>query len=130
MTSEQVRTKWSARRAEFSRFCTLVSGVAICEEVLADVAALNAAVADEQLSLAEASLLSGWSKRTLERWIQQGKVENVGRPGRPAVLRREVPRKARAPIELQARSLYDVSADARTLARQLTGGHHGSKAAA
>jgi hypothetical protein len=130
MTTEQMRIKWSDRRAEFNRFRTLVSGVAICEEVLADIAAFSEAIADEHLSLAHAALLSGWSKRTLERWIRQGKIENVGQPGRPAVLRREVPRKPGAPIEFQARSAYDVNADAQTLARQLTGGHHGSQAAA
>jgi hypothetical protein len=130
VTAEQFNHKWTALREQFARFCSVVSGVAVCDELLADVLAMTTAMGERQLTPRQASNYSGWSKRTIERWIRDGRIENVGRRGRPAVRLCDLPKKIPEPVESRESATYDVSADARTLARQFSGGQYGSKAAA
>lgn len=130
MTPEQLMNKWRARREDFARLCAAVSGVAVCDELLADMMAVTAATDDQCLSLQQAALYSGVSKRTIQRWIQDGTIKNMGRPGKPVVRRGDLPRKRDIAVEARTPASYDVDADAQALACQLTGGQNGSKAAA
>ncbi|MDE2782526.1 MAG: hypothetical protein OXK77_06195 [Gemmatimonadota bacterium] len=57
-------------------------------------------------SLVEASRESGYSADHLGRLVRDGKITNAGRPGAPRIARRDLPRKAHAPVEPPSRFQY------------------------
>ena len=52
---------------------------------------------DEELTLADSAIASGYSKRRLSELIADGTIPNVGRKGAPRIRRADLPRKAKAP---------------------------------
>jgi hypothetical protein len=62
----------------------------------------------------DAAKLGGYCDEQIRRILRQQPHLNVGRPGKPAILRRNVPRKA---VRLVRRtdSVYDPAADAQSL---------------
>ena len=47
----------------------------------------------EELTLSEAAEESGYSRSALEKMLQRGDLQNAGKPSRPRVWRRDLPRK-------------------------------------
>ena len=88
------------------------------QESAAKVAELHAhqlrealrAASDESLTLAEAAVESGYSKRRLSELVSEGSVPNAGRKGAPRIRRGDLPRKARA-----TSNGFDADAEARTI---------------
>lgn len=71
-------------------------------------AALRAA-ADDVLTLAEASEVSGYSAAHLERLVRDGRIPNAGRKHAPRICRRDLPQKpGTLPREPRIRSLADA----------------------
>ena len=94
MTRDELLARWQNRRAEWRRLGAHVEGVAVADEILADLALLEQSEGAEILSLSEASAESGYSREHLARLIRQGSIPNAGRPNAPRVRRRDLPRKA------------------------------------
>ena len=65
---------------------------------------------DEELTLAESELASGYSKRRLSELIADGTIPNLGRKGAPRIRRADLPRKAKA-----ASNGFDAGAEARAI---------------
>jgi hypothetical protein len=91
-TLTDLQAKWEARRNDPVVAKCMVSMEAICIEVLADFASL-AAAAVETVTLTEASVQGGYSVDHLQRCVASGKIENVGKKGRPRIRRADVPLK-------------------------------------
>lgn len=94
MNRDELLARWQSRRTEWKRLGAQVEGAAVADEVLADLALLEESEGDEVLSLAAASLESGYSRDHIARLIRQGAIPNAGRPNAPSVRRRDLPRKA------------------------------------
>jgi hypothetical protein len=65
---------------------------------------------DEELTLEEAAVASGYSKRRLSELIADGTIPNVGRKGAPRIRRADLPRKAKAPS-----NGFDAGAEVRAI---------------
>ena len=70
---------------------------------------------EESLSLAEAAVESGYSRRRLRELVADGSLPNAGRKGAPRIRRADLPRRVQA---AQVDS-YNPAADARNLAARL-----------
>lgn len=70
---------------------------------------------DEPLTLAEASLRSGYSRDHLARIIREGRVPNAGRRGSPRIRAADLPIRPRPVLAGPTRSAYDPIADARAI---------------
>jgi hypothetical protein len=103
--------RWEARRAELARLHAQVDGAAIADDVLRDLAALEAAEAP--VSLVEAALRTGYTADHLSRLVRDGALANHGRKGAPRVKLSECPTKPglRGPYA----PAYNPNADARSL---------------
>lgn len=93
MSIADLVARWTARRDEFGRLRVHVDGVAIADEVLADLRALDQAATVEPVTLREAARIGGYSIDHLQRMVAAGQLENVGRKHRPRVRRSDVPMK-------------------------------------
>ena len=92
-TRSEVIARWQARRDEMDRFRSLVDGVSLCDEVLADLTLLAEAEGAELLTLTEAARVSGYSREYLGRLQKTGKLPNMGRPRAPRIQRSDLPLK-------------------------------------
>ena len=110
--------RWHTRRAEWKRLGAQVDGVAVADEVLSDLQALEAAEGDEILSLSVAAQESGYCSDHLARLIRQGKIPNAGRTNAPRVRRRDLPRKA-ASLRSQPKNDISVVQIARSVVNSL-----------
>lgn len=82
--AERLRQRYGARR------------LAHLSEVHArELEQLAKAGLDEELTLAEAADLSGYSKSHLRHLVSEGEIPNAGRKGRPRIRRADLPRKDR-----------------------------------
>lgn len=111
VTVEQLPAAWRARAEELERYAP-AAGTAFRDAAQALEEALRAAAGDV-LTLAEASLQSGLSVDRLRHKVAAGEIPNAGKKGAPRIRRVDLPRRAPRP----APGLYDVDADARTLAQ-------------
>jgi hypothetical protein len=68
----------------------------------------------EALSIDQAAVESGYNADYLRRLLRTTPALNAGRAGKPLILRRDVPRKAKSLVRGIA-ELYDASADAQSL---------------
>lgn len=96
-TLDELLARWEARRADAERLGAMAPIAAIAAEVLADLATLRPPD-DELLSLSEAARESGYSVDRLQKLVAQGTIPNAGRKGKPAIRRRDLPRKPAAPL--------------------------------
>lgn len=126
MTRDQLFAKWRARRDEWRRLGVQVEGGAICDELLADVAAVFTAEGDKLLTLTEASRISAYSTDHLGRLIRNGTIANAGPPNAPRIRRADLPRKPKCPIATNGHPTYDPAADARKLVSRRNGGAYAS----
>ncbi len=69
----------------------------------------------EALSVKQAASESGYSAEYLRRVLRDTPALNAGRAGKPLILRRDLPRKAAAPLVGSRPEPYDVAADAQSL---------------
>jgi hypothetical protein len=81
--------------------------------------------ANEALTPAQAAEASGLTPDAITRLVRQEKLTNVGKKGRPLVLRRELPRKAR--VESAGLVLLPSSANSATVAPDVTRAAIGAK---
>jgi len=106
MTRDEVIARWQRQREEWKRLRAMVDGAAVADEVLADLAAIEASELDEVLSLSAAARESGYTRDHLARLVREGKCPNAGRPNAPKILRRHLPRK---PTTLLSAPSEDIS---------------------
>ena len=71
---------------------------------------------DETLTLDQASVESGYSKRRLRELVASGEICNAGKKGAPRIRRVDLPRKSAS----NGLGGYDVAADADRLAGRMT----------
>ena len=67
---------------------------------------------DEELTLAESALVSGYSKRRLSELIKDGTLENVGRRGAPRLRRGDLPVRGKSKKNANG---FDAVAEARSV---------------
>lgn len=111
MRSVDLVSKWTAKREDWSRFKAQVDGVAVCDELLEDIAAVIATSQNTVLTLRKAAEVSGYSEDHLGRQVLQGKIPNAGRKGSPRIKAGDLPRR----IVRNGPRLYDPITDARNL---------------
>jgi hypothetical protein len=68
----------------------------------------------EALSVEQAASETGYNRGSLRRMLRDKPDLNAGRKGKPLILRRDLPRKAKMLVG-RRREMYDVSADAQSL---------------
>jgi len=87
-------------------------GASLVEHLAHRLEAALEASREEELTLDEASEVSGYSKRRLREMIAEGRVHNAGEKGRPRILRADLPRK---PGRSAPNDGYDPTEDARRI---------------
>ncbi|MEP6496121.1 MAG: hypothetical protein ABJF01_25830 [bacterium] len=70
---------------------------------------------DQQLTLSEAALRSGYSTDHLARLIRDGRLPNAGRRGSPRIRVADLPIRPRPTVAGASRDIYDPIADARAI---------------
>lgn len=115
MRIDELRQRWLTRREEYARLAVHVDGARIVDEFVADLQALENDEADQLLSLRRASELSGYSIEHLARLVRAGTVRNAGRPNKPLIRLRDLPRKPKSRLDKTLNISYDPVADARDL---------------
>ena len=93
MTSEGVLLRWRREQARFEELGALVDGAKLIGRILDDLETAQFSEESEELSLAEASRLSGYSTSHLSRLIRIGRLPNAGRPHSPRIRKADLPRK-------------------------------------
>jgi len=129
MSRDEIRTKWSELRDNWTRLGVSVAGAAVAGEILADLEMLWQSENEAQLDLAGAAALTGYSAEHLRRMVRQGRVKSH-RIGRRLFFRTvDLPMRPR--VDSSAAESYDPIADARQVAAQRTlGGTYGKQTAA
>lgn len=84
--------RWTVRREAYE-LAEMRGVVAVIDHLLADVAEMMRADAEEVVTPTEAARAGGYSADHIARLIRRGAIENVGRPGAPRLRRRDVPQK-------------------------------------
>jgi len=123
MTREQLRAKWSARRAEWETLGVTVIGAKICEEFIADFENVLTSHDEAVLNTNEAAAMTGYSRERLLGLHRQGKLRGY-KKGKNVFFRAgDLPRKPRggqtAAVPSSAPSDQDTRAAARRLADRL-----------
>lgn len=100
--------------------------------VVAQFDAFIRAEGDQVLNLAQAAQATGLSTDHLARLVRTGQIANAGRRGKPAVSKRDLPRRERRgrtinvdalpSIAAGRRAAYDAASDARSLGSRKNGG--------
>lgn len=70
------------------------------------------------LSVEQAAMESGYNADYLRRLLRDNPALNAGRKGKPAILRRDLPRKPARQLVGNRRRPYDIDADARSPMRR------------
>lgn len=97
MTLSELAARWREDAATFDRYHD-DRQASICRDHAAALEAALRESGDECVSLKQAAVLSGYSVDHLGRMITQGRLENVGRNGKPRVRRGDLPRKPSHPL--------------------------------
>lgn len=74
MTREELRAKWSARRAEWETLGVTVNAAKICEEFIADFENVLTSHDEAVLNTNEAAAMTGYSRERLLGLYRQGKL--------------------------------------------------------
>jgi hypothetical protein len=94
MNRPEFFAKWSAETELLRRHGALVRGAELCDELLADVAAMLDGEGNELLTVAEAARRSGYSADHLGRLVRLGSIPNAGRINAPRIRVSDLPRKS------------------------------------
>jgi hypothetical protein len=130
MTRDELRSRWNDRRAEWCRLRALVDGASVCEQVLAELESVWDSEDESELTLEQASSLSGYSADHLRRLMRENKLPGLRRGRRLYFRTGDLPRKSNR-IDSFTKESYDPIADARqVVARRNPGAIHGTQAAA
>lgn len=115
MIHTEVVALWTARRDELRKLGAIVDGARLCDEFLADLAAL--AASEGFVTLTEAARHTGYTADSLSRMIREGKLTNHGRKHAPRVRVSECPWKSVRTDGLAGRhaNAYHPDTDARSL---------------
>lgn len=118
MTPRELATGWRERAEQLDRYApTVAAAFRDCADQL-DVALRSAD--EEVLTLAAAAAESGFSADHLRHEITANRIPNAGKKGRPRVLRRDLPRKAKRATGSATLSAYDPASDALSLVSRTT----------
>jgi hypothetical protein len=101
---------WRARASELRRYAPPAAEAYLC--AAQELEEAIRAAQDEQLTLQEAALESGYSVRRLRELVADGSIPQAGEKGRPRIRRGDLPRRAGA----VPASAYDMETDAAELA--------------
>jgi hypothetical protein len=96
MKRDELFDFWRSKQAEWDRLGMTANAARLVEAMLADVDAVFRGEEGEELTLSEAALRSGYSSDHLSRLLREGKLQNVGRKGRPRIRAGDLPRRAPA----------------------------------
>jgi hypothetical protein len=107
--------RWTERRAEWSRLHVMVDGAALASEIVAELEGIAEGDGGDELTLAAAAALSGYSTDHLARLVRQGTLPNAGRRGAPRIRRADLPIRPKARIATPRNNEYDPNTDARSL---------------
>ena len=126
MTREELRAKWSARRAEWEKFGALLSAAKVCEEFIADFENVLTSQDEAVVNTNEAAVMTGYSRERLLGLYRQGKLRGH-KKGKHVFFRAgDLPRKPKGgrPVILSRGSTTPPSdeetrANARRLAERL-----------
>jgi len=123
MTREELRAKWSARRAEWETLGVTVNGAKICEELIADFEKVLTSHDEAVLNTNEAAAMTGYSRERLLGLYRQGKLRGH-KKGKNVFFRAgDLPRKPRggqvAAMPNSAPVDHDTRAAAQRLAEKL-----------
>jgi len=123
MTREELRAKWSARRAEWEKFGALLSAAKVCEEFIADFENVLTSQDEAVVNTNEAAVMTGYSRERLLGLYRQGKLRGH-KKGKHVFFRAgDLPRKPNGgrPIiaPSSAAANEETRAGARRLARRL-----------
>ena len=91
MATHPLAEKWRDEAASYERDGQ--PGAAILRRVADELEAWIEKHDDEPLSLVAASAASGYSPDQLRRYLDEGRLKDHGRPGRPQIRRGDLPRK-------------------------------------
>jgi predicted DNA-binding transcriptional regulator AlpA len=95
MTREELRAKWSARRAEWETLGVTVIGAKICEECIADFENVLTSHDEAVLNTNEAAAMTGYSRAQLLHLYKQGRLRGY-KKGKNVFFRAgDLPRKPR-----------------------------------
>jgi hypothetical protein len=117
-------TAWRKEAGQLRARYGLDSLAHVCEAHASELAAAIGRHLAEQLTLKDASALSGYSTSHLRALIADGTLTNAGRKGSPRLLRGELPRKApvSAPASRNRRTRgFDAAAAAEAAVTRMRG---------
>src|SRR6266516_3864872 len=119
MTREEVRAKWSARRAEWEKFGALLSAAKVCEEFIADFENVLTSQDEAVVNTNEAAVMTGYSRERLLGLYRQGKLRGH-KKGKHVFFRAgDLPRKPRGGRPVVAPSSVASDEETRGAARRL-----------
>jgi hypothetical protein len=126
-----LREFWEAKAEEWSRLRAIVDGHAICQEFLTQLERLWSCEDAAEVSLSEASALTGYSEDHLRRLAREEKLNAHRRGSKLFFQATDLPRKP-AKVARTTTVRYDPEADARRVAARRTTGEdaHGTQTAA
>ncbi len=87
--------RWHAKADSFRPYVPAFAK--LIDDLLVDLREFAEQYRLEALTLTQAADASGYSRDQIRRYLEQGKLENVGGPGAPRVRRGDLPRKAGKP---------------------------------
>src|SRR5437870_12899574 len=111
MTREDLVARWRTLREEYGQVSALVDGAKLCNAFLADLEQLWCDEDSAEVTLQEASQISGYSGDHLRRLARDGLLKAHRRGRRLYVRRGDLPRKA-AVVDVSPQAAYDPRADA------------------
>jgi hypothetical protein len=111
----ELPSAWRAEAERLERFAP--AAATAFRDAATDLEDALRASAGELLTLAEASLASGYSADRLRHLVSSGAIANAGKKGAPRIRRADLPVRAARP----ALSAYNPDEDARSIA---SGGKH------
>jgi len=86
-------SKWRDEADTMRRRGALVTGAALCDEILGDIESVFESEEAALLTLQEASARSGYTPDHLGKLLREGRIPNAGRWHSPRIRARDLPRK-------------------------------------
>jgi len=128
MTREDLRAKWTARRAEWEKLGVVVNGARMCEEFIADFENVLTSHDEAVVNTNEAAAMTGYSRAQLLRQYKEGRLRGH-KKGKHVFFRAgDLPRKPRGGLPARVPTSVATSEETRIGAKRLAerlglGGH-------